>query len=163
MSTPAHQAMELRTRYLVLLILAEGPKSGYELLKTIRSLLPEIGRGVSPGTLYPLLRSLEEEGCIEAYEERSGARRRKMYRLTRKGAEALLAMAARGLNVVEALLRLHLRATERLRENPRSIPNPQLLEEVVRRLEAIEEATRQLRVRLMEALRHVRVEGEPVM
>ncbi len=163
MSTHAQQAMEPRTRYLVLLMLAEGPKSGYELLKAIRSLLPEIGRGVSPGTLYPLLRSLEEEGCIESYEERSGARRRKMYRLTRKGAEALLAMAARGLNVVEALLRLHLRAAERLRENPRGIPNPQLLEEVVRRLEAIEEATRQLRVRLMEALRRVRVEEEPVM
>ncbi|AEM38892.1 transcriptional regulator, PadR-like family [Pyrolobus fumarii 1A] len=155
-SSLEQRGVELRTRYLVLLMLAEGPKTGYELLKAIRALLPEIGRGVSPGTLYPLLRSLEEEGCVEAVEEHTGGRRRKVYRLTRKGVETLLSMAARGLTLIETLLRLHLRAADRLRGG--TLVSPSLVAEVAERLRVIEELTRQLRARLEEALARIQVD-----
>ena len=159
-SRQATHAMELRTRYLVLLLLAEGPKTGYELIKVMKELLPDIGRAASPGTVYPLLRRLEEEGCVESVEEPSGGRRRKVYRLTAKGVEALLTMVAKGLGVVEALLRLHLRAAERLASGPSRV-EAGLLREIAEKLAGIEELTRRLRVKVEEALE--RLETRPVM
>ncbi len=155
----ALHAMELRARYLVLLLLAEGPKSGYELLKVMRELIPETGRAASPGTIYPLLRRLEEEGCVESFEEASGGRKRKIYRLTAKGVEALLEMVSKGLNVVEALLRLHLRAAEKLASTSISI-DQRLLAEIASKLAAIEELTRRLREKVEEA--RARLEAEKV-
>ncbi len=155
----ALHAMELRARYLVLLLLAEGPKSGYELLKVMRELIPETGRAASPGTIYPLLRRLEEEGCVESYEESSGGRRRKIYRLTAKGVQVLLEMIAKGLNVVEALLRLHLRAAEKLAAASVNV-DPRLVAEIASKLAAIEELTRRLREKVEEA--RVKLEAESV-
>ncbi len=159
MSRQALHAMELRTRYLVLLLLAEGPKTGYELIKVMKELLPDIGRAASPGTVYPLLRKLEEEGCVESIEEPSGGRRRKVYRLTAKGVEALLTMIARGLGVVEALLRLHLRAAERLAAGSARV-DAGLIREIAEKLAGIEELTRRLRGKVEEALE--KLEARPL-
>lgn len=147
----ASQALEMRTRYTVLLLLAEGPKTGYELIKRIRSALGEVGAAASPGTVYPVLRSLEEEGFIEASEEPHGARQRKVYRITRRGLEQLLRMVNRGLHVIEAAIRLHIDAARGLAGvEPGGELRP-LLEETVERLERIEELTESL----IEALRGI--------
>ena len=155
----AAHAMELRAKYLVLLLLAEGPKSGYELLKVMKELIPSTGRAASPGTIYPLLKRLEEEGCVESVEETSGGRKRKVYRLTAKGVETLLEMVARGLVVVEALLRLHLRAAEKL-ESARIGIDQKLLAEIASKLGTIENLTKRLRRKIEEA--YVKMEARSI-
>ena len=52
------------------------------------------GYSISPGTLYPMLRSMEKDGWIAGRDEKAGARRR-LYRITPKGRKALEEVRAR--------------------------------------------------------------------
>lgn len=47
------------------------------------------GYNISAGTLYPLLRSMEESGLLEREERNVGGKIRKYYRSTDKGREVL--------------------------------------------------------------------------
>jgi PadR family transcriptional regulator, regulatory protein PadR len=47
------------------------------------------GYTISPGSLYPLLRSLEQKGLISSREEQEGKIKRKYYRITPKGRKEL--------------------------------------------------------------------------
>lgn len=47
------------------------------------------GYEIGPGTMYPLLHSLERKGYIRPKKERSGSRWRKVYRITPIGRRAL--------------------------------------------------------------------------
>lgn len=49
------------------------------------------GYRISPGTLYPLLHSLEKKGYLRSSERRNGKSLRKVYRATPQGKKALLA------------------------------------------------------------------------
>ena len=48
------------------------------------------GYKLSPGTLYPLLHSLERKGYLRSISERSGRTLRRMYQATPQGRRALL-------------------------------------------------------------------------
>src|SRR5271165_6516613 len=55
-------------------------------------MIEELGRHgyrISPGTLYPLLHSLEKKGYLRSAEERNGKSLRKIYRATPLGRRAL--------------------------------------------------------------------------
>jgi DNA-binding PadR family transcriptional regulator len=65
--------------------LAGGPKHGYALTKDVEEFA---GVRLAPGTLYEALTRLEQGGFIEALPAEE---RRKPYRLTAAGAEALQA------------------------------------------------------------------------
>ncbi|MEB3358040.1 MAG: PadR family transcriptional regulator [Synechococcales bacterium] len=47
------------------------------------------GYKLSPGTVYPILHSLERKGYLTSFEERSGRQLRKLYRATPDGKAAL--------------------------------------------------------------------------
>ena len=49
------------------------------------------GYRISPGSLYPLLHSLEKKGYLRATEQRKGKSLRKVYRATPRGRKALSA------------------------------------------------------------------------
>ncbi len=68
---------------LILTSLAEGEKHGYALLQDIEQFA---GVRLGPGTLYGAISRLEERGLIEAVE---GSGRRRPYRLSAAGADAL--------------------------------------------------------------------------
>jgi DNA-binding PadR family transcriptional regulator len=68
---------------LILTSLASGAKHGYALLQDIESFA---GVTLGPGTLYGAIARLEERGLIEAV---GASGRRRPYRLTAAGAEAL--------------------------------------------------------------------------
>jgi len=68
---------------LILTSLAGGSKHGYALSKDIEAFA---GIVLSPGALYGAITRLEERGLIEALE---GDARRRPYRLTREGSDAL--------------------------------------------------------------------------
>ena len=73
----------LRFYVLKLISKSESPISGYALMKQIEE---ETGFWrPSPGSIYPLLASLEKEGFIEHREERD----KKLYSLTAAGQESL--------------------------------------------------------------------------
>ncbi len=73
---------------LVLAVLADGPAHGYALIEELRRRsagafdLPE-------GTVYPALHRLEAGGLLASGWSREGGRRRRVYRLTRRGRAAL--------------------------------------------------------------------------
>ncbi|MCL6517819.1 helix-turn-helix transcriptional regulator [Alicyclobacillus sp.] len=74
---------------IVLAILAEGDSYGYAILKRVREL--SNGRMEwTDGMLYPVLHRLERLGLIESrWEVAENGRRRKYYRVTRRGLEEL--------------------------------------------------------------------------
>ncbi|MGA2267774.1 MAG: PadR family transcriptional regulator [Bryobacteraceae bacterium] len=53
------------------------------------------GYRISPGTLYPLLHALQEKGYLRSTERRNGKSRRKLYRATRLGRNALRAASGK--------------------------------------------------------------------
>lgn len=80
---------------LILTSLASGPKHGYALLQDIEAFA---GVRLGPGTLYGAIGRLEERGLIETA---GAAGRRRPYRLTSAGAEALEATLASLRAIVE--------------------------------------------------------------
>src|SRR5436853_4633218 len=79
----AGQGRENGPTVLILTSLASGPKHGYALQQDIEAFA---GVRLGPGTLYGAIGRLEERGLIEAAGE---AGRRRPYRLTAAGAQAL--------------------------------------------------------------------------
>jgi poly-beta-hydroxybutyrate-responsive repressor len=76
----------------VLLLLAERPAHGYELLDSLSELIP--GERIDQGNLYRILRALEEDGLVRSEwdaAEPGPAKRR--YELTAQGRELLRAWA----------------------------------------------------------------------
>lgn len=67
-------------RAAALALLAEGPRNGYQIIQEIA----ERSRGIwrpSPGSVYPALQQLEDEGLVRAQEEAG----RRTYRLSEAG------------------------------------------------------------------------------
>jgi len=77
-------------RLYILTQLAQGPRSGYDVIQTIEEKTEGAWRP-GPGTVYPLLKSLEREGLIGAVGTGRGRRRgaSRAYSLTRKGRKRL--------------------------------------------------------------------------
>ena len=82
------QSLKGHLDLLLLSIVASGPKHGYAVMEALRSAsgdafdLPE-------GTIYPALNRLEREGLLGSEWSVVNGRRRKTYRLTSRGQEAL--------------------------------------------------------------------------
>lgn len=86
------------TVFHMLVSLAEGPSHGYAIAQEVEELSE--GRMVmGPGTLYGSLSRMQEQGLIEETdnpgEEGLHADRRRYYRMTALGAEALRVESAR--------------------------------------------------------------------
>lgn len=88
---------------LVLAILDEGESYGYAILKRIG----ELSRGElewTEGMLYPLLHRLDRLGYVEArWDTPEGGRRRRYYRITRQGQDALAEQRRQWEVVTDAL------------------------------------------------------------
>jgi PadR family transcriptional regulator, regulatory protein PadR len=63
----------------------EGPVFGLGMAEE----LARHGYRISPGTLYPILHSLENKGYLRSTEQRDGKSRRKVYKATPRGRKAL--------------------------------------------------------------------------
>src|SRR5215216_3328973 len=69
---------------LVLAVLEQGPRHGYGVIEQLR----ERSDGVfdyPEGTIYPALHRLEREGMLDSAWSAETGRKRRVYRLTRKG------------------------------------------------------------------------------
>ena len=74
-------------RPLILWLISQGPRYGYELIKEVKRLT---GQKLKLGALYPLLYWLEDEGFVAGEWIRKGRRELRFYRLTEKGKGLLL-------------------------------------------------------------------------
>lgn len=62
---------------------------GYQIIKELEQ-RSETVFSLKEGTLYPILHVLEQDGFLEAYwEDTSSARKRRFYRITKKGRKEL--------------------------------------------------------------------------
>ncbi|HEX2815049.1 MAG TPA: PadR family transcriptional regulator [Phenylobacterium sp.] len=77
-------------RFVVLAMIAEQPRHGYELIKELEDRTGGAYRP-SPGVIYPTLSLLEDEGFIRPVTGEAG---RKLYEATDEGREALAANQA---------------------------------------------------------------------
>ena len=64
----------------VLAVLTEGDAYGYTLTQQVKSVVD-----ISESTLYPVLRRLEKDKCLETYDEPFQGRNRMYYKLTDEG------------------------------------------------------------------------------
>jgi len=114
-------------RLLVLALLAEQPRHGYELMKAVEERTGG-SYSPSPGAIYPTLAALEDMG--HAMAETDGARRR--YRITPEG-EAQLVARRSGVDLLLA----------RLAAGDRRGPPPGTPDAVLRGMERIKLALRE--------------------
>ena len=87
-----------RLRLYLLRLLDEEPRHGYEVIRLLRDRFMGV-YAPSPGTIYPRLARLEEEGLV-THDEENG---RKVYRITEAGREELRSRGAE-LDELEAEL-----------------------------------------------------------
>ena len=74
---------------LLLAALERGPAHGYAIVDAVRS-RSSGAFDLAEGTVYPALYRLERRGLLESgWADGNGARRRRVYRLTRRGAAEL--------------------------------------------------------------------------
>jgi PadR family transcriptional regulator len=73
---------------LVLAALEQEPAHGYAIIKRLQRRSEDVFR-LPEGTVYPALHRLERDGLVKSRWTAASGRRRRVYRLTRSGAEAL--------------------------------------------------------------------------
>ena len=73
---------------LILAILETEPAHGYAVIESVRRRSEGV-LDLSEGTIYPLLHRLERRGELASKWKTFSGRRRRVYRLTRKGRRAL--------------------------------------------------------------------------
>ena len=77
------------TSILVLSLLQKNEMYGYQIIKEM-DLKSSGVFAFKEGTLYPILHNLEEENLVEAFwKDGENSRKRKYYRITKKGSGAL--------------------------------------------------------------------------
>jgi transcriptional regulator len=73
---------------LVLAALEVEPAHGYAIIQRLRRRSDDVFR-LPEGTIYPALHRLERDGLVKSRWTRASGRRRRVYRITRSGEEAL--------------------------------------------------------------------------
>ena len=72
---------------IVLSVVTRDGTYGYKITQDIRSVME-----ISESTLYPVLRRLQKDGCLDVYDQEFAGRNRRYYRITQQG-QAQLAEA----------------------------------------------------------------------
>ena len=96
--------LELRRGIVVLAVLSQmdTARYGYSLIQR----LAEQGLDIEEGTLYPLLRRLEQQGLLKSEWEVGEARPRKYYQINAAGREVLNTLSADWFETVEIMRRI---------------------------------------------------------
>ncbi len=95
---------ELRRGILVLAALSqlEEEKYGYSLISS----LAEKGLDIEQGTLYPLLRRLEDQGLLNSEWNTEGSRPRRYYQISSKGSQVLGNLTEEWRNMTDVMEKL---------------------------------------------------------
>ena len=103
-------AKSAKSRYMILGLLADGPRSGYDIKADVEGAAAHFWRE-SFGSIYPVLEKLRKEGLVAVREAAVGGRRRRIFALTPAGRGALRSWLAEPVEPdvlrLELLLKLH--------------------------------------------------------
>ena len=103
---PANELKKGSAEFLILSLVDQEARHGYELSKLIESRSKGALR-FNVASLYPLLYRLEQRGWVQArWVEKAGQRRRRYYRLTPAGRKVLVAERRTWSDFVEAVRRV---------------------------------------------------------
>ena len=69
---------------IVLSVVARDGTYGYKITQDIRAVME-----ISESTLYPVLRRLQKDGCLEVHDQEFSGRNRRYYSITPRGREQL--------------------------------------------------------------------------
>lgn len=142
--------LRYRLRFFILTLLAVKPSHGYELSKRIEEVTGGMIRA-SPGSMYPLLRELRDEGLVEEDLIVESGRARKVYKLTRKGVERTIQSLEIAQEIIGNMLGLIAEARRRLAEaldgSARPCPSRDIIEGLEELSKAVQEYLRMLRDR----------------
>jgi DNA-binding PadR family transcriptional regulator len=72
------------SRFYIITILYEGPCHGYGIISKFKN---RIGKEISPSLVYPFLKQLEQKGLVKHYTKPVGAKKKKVFELTKEGKE----------------------------------------------------------------------------
>ncbi|MEM6645304.1 MAG: PadR family transcriptional regulator [Bacteroidota bacterium] len=90
----------------ILSIVSEGETYGYEIIQRVKY-LTDGQMTWTTSTLYPVLHSLQNDGLLESsWRDVGSGPRRKYYRLTAKGEQALQREQSQWLHIHRALMKL---------------------------------------------------------
>ena len=73
---------------LLLRLLAERDMYGYQMIEELAQRSNDTF-ALKAGTLYPLLHSMESQNLLTSYEQETGGKKRKYYKITKEGRKAL--------------------------------------------------------------------------
>ncbi len=80
----------------VLKILTNGDSYGYQIVKDVSSVIE-----ISESTLYPILKRLETNNCLEVYSIEHNGRLRKYFKITKTGYEKINEFVLEWENVMQ--------------------------------------------------------------
>ena len=87
---------------LLLAVLDDSPAHGYAIIERLRE-RSDGAFDFAEGSIYPALHRLEQEGLLTSRWTQAGARRRRVYSLSRGGRSALAREASEWRRVVRAV------------------------------------------------------------
>ncbi|WP_438862805.1 PadR family transcriptional regulator [Neptunicella sp.] len=96
--------MELRRGVLILTALSSLKQEHYGY--SLRKKLATVGLEIDEGTLYPLLRRLEDQGLLHSHWREEQGRKRRFYQTSPDGLDALQQMTNEWHNLNNAMLKL---------------------------------------------------------
>ena len=78
---------------IVLAVVAREPEGtyGYKITQEVRQVIE-----LSESTLYPVLRRLQKDECLEVYDRECSGRTRRYYKVTSRGWDSFIYMKASG-------------------------------------------------------------------
>lgn len=84
------QRESLRTSgtLMILSLINERDMYGYEIIETLKKTSNEVFN-LKEGTLYPILHRLEQQGFLKSYQKTVENKKRKYYKITKKGVTQL--------------------------------------------------------------------------
>ncbi len=148
-----------RIRFLILSLLAIKPTHGYELSKRIEKITKGLIKG-GPGSIYPVLKELKEDGLLDEDLIVEKGRAKKIYRLTREGAAILYNELNGFYDIANTLIEIATEARKRLQSympphTPRGCPPSTILEKLERLRDTIQEYISVLKERIEECNKKV--------
>jgi len=72
------------SRFYILTILYDGPSHGYSIINNFKK---RIGKDISPSLVYPFLQQLEKKRLVKHSIKPVGAKKKKVFELTKEGKE----------------------------------------------------------------------------
>ena len=132
--------------YMILRALKKEPLHGYAIIKCIETMTGDVWKPTS-GSIYPMLAQMQHDSIICVKETKFSGRKRKVYRITKKG------LADLG-EKKESLLQLAKKSAEMFQHlSPKEMPQPSEMLELLKEGEFMKKDLGKAQANILRAMR----------